>query len=77
MKALPALSSRVNFVSSDGANGQVGPFQTALGGFHTGNVFPFVVGAFGEANEDLRKLITKLARLTAKTDFEKVDVASC
>ena len=58
-------------VVGDGDNGQVGPFQTALGGFHTGNVYPVVVGAFGEANEDFRKLITELARLTAKTDFGK------
>ena len=45
-------------VVGDGANGQVGPFQTALGGFHTGNVYPVVVGAFGEVNENFRKLIT-------------------
>ena len=32
------------------------------------NVLPLVVGAFGEVNEDASKLITKLARLTAKTD---------
>ena len=42
-----------------------------LGIFHTGNAFPIVVGAFGEVNEDASKLITKLARLTAKTDFGK------
>ena len=53
------------------SNGQVGPFEAALGEFYTGNVFPFVVGAFGEVNEDASKLITKLARLTAKTDFGK------
>ena len=47
---------------------QVGPFETALGTFYTGNALPFVVGAFGEVNEDASKLITKLARLTAKTD---------
>ena len=52
-------------------NGQVGPFEAALGEFYTGNVFPIVVGAFGEVNEDANKLIKKLARLTAKTDFGK------
>ena len=41
------------------------------GTFYTGNVLPFVAGAFGEVNEDASKLITKLARLTAKTDFGK------
>jgi len=49
----------------------VGPFEAALGTFHTGNVLPIVVSAFGEINEDASKLITKLARLTAKTDFGK------
>ena len=49
----------------------VGPFEAAIGEFHTGNVFPIVVGAFGEVNEDGSKLIKKLARLTAKTDFGK------
>ncbi|EJK49158.1 hypothetical protein THAOC_31995 [Thalassiosira oceanica] len=58
-------------VVGDGTNGQVGPFETALGEFCTGNVFPIVVGAFGEVNEDMSKLFTKLARLTAKTDFGK------
>ena len=58
-------------VVGDGTNGQVGPFEAALGRFYTGNVLPFVVGAFGEVNEDASKLITKLARLTAKTDFGK------
>ncbi|EJK59774.1 hypothetical protein THAOC_19965, partial [Thalassiosira oceanica] len=58
-------------VVGDGINGQVGPFETALGEFYTVNVFPIVVGAFGEVNEDASKLITKLVRLTAKTDFGK------
>ncbi|EJK55292.1 hypothetical protein THAOC_24990 [Thalassiosira oceanica] len=51
--------------------GEIGPFKAALGEFHTGNFFPIVVGVFGEVNEDASKLITKLARLTAKTDFGK------
>ena len=58
-------------VVGDGTNGQVGPFEAALGTFYTGNVLPIVVGAFGEVNEDASKLITHLARLTAKTDFGK------
>ena len=45
--------------------------KSSLDTFYTGNVLPFVVGAFGEVNEDASKLITKLARLTAKTDFGK------
>ncbi|EJK63646.1 hypothetical protein THAOC_15684 [Thalassiosira oceanica] len=56
-------------VVGDGTNGQVGPFETALGEFYTGNVLPVAVGAFSEVNEDASKLITRLARLTAKTDF--------
>ena len=43
----------------------------AIGEFYTGNVLPIVVGAFGEVNEDASKLVTHLARLTAKTDFGK------
>ncbi|EJK74234.1 hypothetical protein THAOC_04099, partial [Thalassiosira oceanica] len=58
-------------VVGDGTNGQVGPFEEALGlgQFHTGNVFPIVAGEFSEVNEDASKLVTNLARLTAKTDF--------
>ncbi|EJK53934.1 hypothetical protein THAOC_26535 [Thalassiosira oceanica] len=37
----------------------------------TGNALPVAVGAFSEVNEDASKLITRLARLTAKTDFGK------
>ncbi|EJK65142.1 hypothetical protein THAOC_14040 [Thalassiosira oceanica] len=62
-----AHSIKVN----DSTNGQVGPFEEALGQFHTGNVFPIVAGAFSEDNEDASKLVTNLARLTAKTDFGK------
>ncbi|EJK54624.1 hypothetical protein THAOC_25730 [Thalassiosira oceanica] len=58
-------------VVGDGTNGQVRPFEEALGKFHTGNFFPIVAGAFGEVNEDASKLVTNLARLTAKTDFGK------
>jgi len=47
----------------------VGPFKAALGTFYTGNVLPFVVGAFGEVNEDASRLITKLAHPTAKTPY--------
>ena len=32
-------------VVGDGTNGQVGPFEAALGTFYTGNVLPLVVGA--------------------------------
>ncbi|EJK51810.1 hypothetical protein THAOC_28987 [Thalassiosira oceanica] len=35
-------------VVGDGTNGQVGPFETALGEFYTGNALPVAVGAFGE-----------------------------
>ena len=58
-------------VVGDGTNGRVGPFEEALGQFHTGNAFPIVAGAFGEVNEDASKLVTNLARLTAQTDFGK------
>ncbi|EJK68548.1 hypothetical protein THAOC_10260 [Thalassiosira oceanica] len=63
---------RESLQAKPSTNGQVGPFEEALGQFHTGNVFPIVVaGAFGEVNEDASKLVTNLARLTAKTDFGK------
>ncbi|EJK62407.1 hypothetical protein THAOC_16982 [Thalassiosira oceanica] len=39
-------------VVGDGTNGQVGPFEEALGRFHIGIVFPIVAGAFGKVNED-------------------------
>ncbi|EJK68906.1 hypothetical protein THAOC_09880 [Thalassiosira oceanica] len=58
-------------VVGDGTNGQVGPFETALGEFYTGNALPVAVSAFSEVNEDASKLITRLSRLTAKTDFGK------
>jgi len=58
-------------VVGDGTNGQMGPFEAAIGAFYTGNVFPIAVGAFGEVNEDASKLVTNLVRLTAKTDFVK------
>ena len=59
-------------VVGDGTNGQVGPFEAALGTFYTGNVLPIVVGAFGEVNEYASKLITQPScSLTAKTDFGK------
>lgn len=52
-------------------------FEAALGVWervllYTGNDFPIVAGAFGKVNEDASKLITKLARLTAKTNFGKL-----
>ncbi|EJK71529.1 hypothetical protein THAOC_07019, partial [Thalassiosira oceanica] len=67
----PRPKSMHKKLSGDGTNGQVGPFETALGEFYTGNVLPVAVGAFSEVNEDASKLITRLARLTAKTDFGK------
>ena len=33
-------------VVGDGTNGQVGPFEAALGTFHTGNAFPIVVARY-------------------------------
>ena len=59
-------------VVGDGTNGQVGPFEAALGTVHTRNAFPIVVGSVDDVNEeDASKLITKLARLTTKTDCGK------
>ncbi|EJK53201.1 hypothetical protein THAOC_27416 [Thalassiosira oceanica] len=60
-------------VVGDGTNGQVGPFEEALLDNSTlaTHVFPILAGAFGEVNEDASKLVTNLARLTAKTDFGK------
>ncbi|EJK64960.1 hypothetical protein THAOC_14248, partial [Thalassiosira oceanica] len=39
-------------VVGDSTNGQIGPFETALGEFYTGNALPVAVGAFSEVNED-------------------------
>ncbi|EJK43779.1 hypothetical protein THAOC_37744, partial [Thalassiosira oceanica] len=63
-------------VVGDGTNGQVGPFEEALGQFHTGNVFPIVAGAFSEVNEDASKLVTNLARLHCQDRLWKVDVTT-
>ncbi|EJK49676.1 hypothetical protein THAOC_31420, partial [Thalassiosira oceanica] len=49
-----ALVHHAPEVVGEGTNGQVGPFEAALGEFYTGNicVLPIVAGAFGKVNED-------------------------
>ena len=60
-------------VVGDGTNGQVGPFEEALGQFHTGNVYCSYCcrRVRRSQREDASKLVTNLARLTAQTDFGK------
>jgi hypothetical protein len=50
------------FISSDGSN----PFETAQGRFLTGQVIPLmVVGAFGDVNEALEKVLKQVAKAAA------------
>ena len=46
----------------------VGPFQASQGRFYRGQVIPLCAGAFGEINEDLDKIIRRLAREAASGD---------
>jgi hypothetical protein len=46
---------------SDGSN----PFETAQGRFLTGQVIPLVVGAFGDVNEELEKVLKQVAKAAA------------
>ena len=48
---------------SDGSN----PFETAQGRFLTGQVIPLVVGAFGDVNEALEKVLKQVAKAAAAT----------
>ena len=66
----PHLNSRLVFfivierapnVVGDGSNGVVGPFEAAQKLFIGGRVVPLVVGAFGEVNKDLEKMLRTLA----------------
>ena len=44
-------------VVGDGTTGITGPFEAAQGRFFTGQVIPLVVGAFGDVNEALEKVL--------------------
>jgi hypothetical protein len=59
-------------VVGDGTTGIMGPFEAAHGRFFTGQVIPLVVGAFGDVNEALEKVLkrvaTKVAAAAAETD---------
>ena len=55
-------------VVGDGNNDIVGPFEAAQGRFYRGQVIPLCFGAFGETNEDLDKIIRRLAREAASGD---------
>jgi len=50
-------------------NGPSGPFEKALRTFATGGPIPVVVGAFGEANKELDKLVIMCSKLAAKTAY--------
>ena len=49
----------------DGTTGITGPFEAAQGRFFTGQVIPLVVGAFGEVNEALEKVLKRVAKAAA------------
>ena len=46
----------------DGTTGITGPFEAAQGRFFTGQVIPLVVGAFGDVNEALEKVLKRIAK---------------
>ena len=52
-------------VVGDGSNGVVGPFEAAQQLFIGGQVVPLVVGAFGDVNKDLEKMLRTLAKFAA------------
>jgi hypothetical protein len=52
-------------VVGDGSNGVVGPFEAAQQLFIGGQVVPLVVGAFGDVNKDLEKMLRTLAKCAA------------
>jgi hypothetical protein len=52
-------------VVGDGTAGITGPFEAAQGRFFTGQVIPLVVGAFGEVNEELEKVLKRVAKAAA------------
>ena len=52
-------------VVGDGNNGVVGPFEAAQQLFIGGQVVPLVVGAFGDVNKDLEKMLRTLAKFAA------------
>ena len=52
-------------VVGDGTAGITGPFEAAQGRFFTGQVIPLVVGAFGDVNEELEKVLKRVAKAAA------------
>jgi hypothetical protein len=53
-------------VVGDGTTGiLMGPFEAAQGRFFTGQVIPLVVGAFGDVNEALEKVLKQVAKVAA------------
>jgi hypothetical protein len=44
-------------VVGDGTTRIMGPFEASQGRFLTGQVIPLVVGAFGDVNESLEKVL--------------------
>ena len=52
-------------IVGDGTTGITGPFETAQGRFFAGQVIPLVVGAFGDVNEALEKVLKQVAKAAA------------
>jgi hypothetical protein len=52
-------------VVGDGTTGIMGPFEAAQGRFFAGQVIPLVVGAFGDVNEALEKVLKRVAKAAA------------
>lgn len=52
-------------VVGDGSSNIVGPFEAAQSQFIGGQVVPLVVGAFGDVNTNLEKMLKTLAKLAA------------
>jgi hypothetical protein len=52
-------------VVGDGTTGITGPFEAAQGRFFTGQVILLVVGAFGDVNEALEKVLKRIAKAAA------------
>ena len=54
-----------DLVVGDGTTGIIGPFEAAQGLFLTGQVIPLVVGAFGDVNEVVEKVLKQVAKAAA------------
>jgi hypothetical protein len=53
-------------------NGPSGPFEKALRTFATGGPIPLVVGAFGETNRELDKIVVMMYVSTASSSKNSI-----